>query len=287
MLTFDIEEWFQVENLRQVFPPDSWEAMPRRSVAPTRLVLDLLAEHSIRATFFVLGWVAEREPDLVREITGRGHEVACHGYGHVLPMKLTIEQFQQDVCRAREVLEVISGHDVAGYRAPSFSIDRQRLSVLEKLGFLYDSSYHPFRLHDRYGSIGDLGPPVLPGVYQLEGEMIEVALPVERIGCLPIPVSGGGYFRLYPGAMFRRLARCAAARQGHYELYLHSWEFDPEQPRVRTAGAMATFRHYNNLSRTLPRLRELISMLAEMGGRFVTVGDFARQARERSTSATG
>lgn len=282
MLTFDIEEWFQVENLRPVFPPESWEAMPRRSVPSTRLVLDLLAKHSIQATFFVLGWVAEREPDLVREIVGRGHEVACHGYGHVMPMKLTIEQFQEDVCRAREVLELTSGQEVVGYRAPSFSIDRQRLRALNQWGFLYDSSYHPFGLHDRYGSVGDLGRPVVPGVYQLEGEMIEVALPVERMGGLPLPVSGGGYFRLYPGMVFRRLVRRAVARQGHYELYLHSWEFDPKQPRAWAAGATAMFRHYNNLSRTLPRLRQLIGMLADMGGQFITIKDFAREVRKRS-----
>src|SRR5437867_4772333 len=134
LLTFDIEEWFQAENLRRVFPRADWDSVPRRVVGATHVVPDLLAEAQLRATFFILGWVAEREPALVRQIAAAGHEIAAHGYGHVLPMKLTPAQFRDDVVRARRVLEAISGREVIGYRAPSFSIDRERRGIAGECG---------------------------------------------------------------------------------------------------------------------------------------------------------
>lgn len=277
LLTFDIEDWFQVENLRPLFPPERWETMPRRVAAATRRVLGLLAEHRIRSTFFVLGWVAEREPELVREIAEAGHEIASHGHGHVMPMQLTPAEFRDDVVRAREVLEDVSGQEVIGYRAPSFSIDRERLAILEDCGFRYDSSHHPFGLHDRYGRLGDLGPPIAPGVYRPGEQMVELSLPVERAGSLTLPVSGGGYFRLYPAALFRALAARSITRQGSYLMYLHAWEFDPRQPRVAGAGTVRAARHYLNLSRTLPRMRRLIAMLDGLGAGFMTARDFVER----------
>lgn len=285
LLTFDVEEWFQTESLRPVFPPDCWETVPRRVADATRVVLDLLAEVGVHSTFFILGWVAEREPRLVQEIVGAGHEVACHGHGHVRPMQLTLEQFRHDVLRARNVLEDVSGQSVIGYRAPSFSIDRDRLRVLGECGFHYDSSYHPFTLHDRYGRRRDLGPPVAPGIYRLDGQIVELELPVEQVGPLPLPVAGGGYFRLYPGPLFRGLVRRTIARRGYYAMYLHSWEFDPTHPRVRTAGLLRTFRHYHNLSRTLPRMRGLVEMLKTMAVRFVMAREFVEEIRGRECSS--
>ncbi|MGH7302182.1 MAG: polysaccharide deacetylase family protein [Candidatus Rokuibacteriota bacterium] len=277
LLTFDIEDWFQVENLRRLFPPERWETIPRRVAFATRRVLRLLAEHRIRSTFFVVGWVAEREPGLVREIAEAGHEIASHGHGHVMPMQLTLAEFRDDVMRARKVLEDVSGQEVVGYRAPSFSIDRKRVAILERCGFRYDSSHHPFELHDRYGRLGDLGPPIAPGVYRLGERLVELALPVERLGPLALPVSGGGYFRVYPAALYRALVARSIARLGSYLMYLHSWEFDPEQPRVVGAGRVRTARHYVSLSRTLPRMRRLIAMLEKAGGRFMTARDFVER----------
>lgn len=277
MLTFDVEEWFQVESLRPVFPPDTWERQPRRLHGSTRVVLELLAQHGVRATFFVLGWLAEREAGVVREIAEAGHEIASHGYGHVLPMTLSTSEFREDVSRARGVLERVTGRAVVGYRAPSFNIDRKRLAILAELGFRYDSSYHPFGLHDRYGRLAPVGSPIMPGVYRFDTKMVEVGLPVEWMGPLALPASGGGYFRLYPGPLFRRIARRAIARCRHYTMYLHSWEFDADQPRVRGAGLVRTFRHYNNLSRTLPRMRQLLEMLKTMNARFITVREFVEE----------
>ena len=281
LLTFDIEDWFQVENLRPLFPPERWESMPRRVADATRRVLGLLAESQIHSTFFVLGWVAEREPQLVREIAEAGHEVASHGHGHVMPMQLTRAEFRDDVVRAKKVLEDVSGREIVGYRAPSFSIDRERLAILEDCGFRYDSSHHPFDLHDRYGRLGDLGAPIAPGLYRVGDRMIELSLPVEHVGPVVLPASGGGYFRLYPAALFRRLVARSIARRGSYLMYLHSWEFDPGQPRVTGAGAARGTRHYLNLSRTLPRMRRLIGMLETLGARFMT----ARELVDRVVTA--
>jgi polysaccharide deacetylase family protein (PEP-CTERM system associated) len=286
LLTFDIEDWFQVENLRPLFPPASWEALPRRVADATRRVLRLLAEHEIRSTFFVLGWVAEREPALVHEIAAGGHEIACHGYGHILPMQLTPQQFRDDVVRAKTILEEIGGQEVVGYRAPSFSLDRERLAILDDCGFCYDSSHHPFALHDRYGRLGDLGPPIAPGVYAAGERMVELELPVEHVGGLALPVSGGGYFRLYPAALFRSLVARTIARRGSYLMYLHSWEFDPGQPRVQGLGPTRLARHYVNLSRTAPRLRQLIAMLERRAARFMTASEFAGAIRRSVTALT-
>jgi polysaccharide deacetylase family protein (PEP-CTERM system associated) len=273
VLTFDIEDWFQVENLRPLFPVDRWDAMPRRVAVGTRTILGLLAEHGIRATFFVLGWIGEREPELVAEIAAAGHEIACHGYGHVLPTALTPRELEADLARARAVLERACGRPVVGYRAPSFALDGERLAVVARSGFRYDSSHQPFRWHDRYGRLDDLRPSAVPGVHRV-GDLVELGLPVDQIGPVPLPASGGAYFRLFPALVFRTLVRRVIARRGHYVMYLHSWEFDPEQPRARGAGPTRTVRHYGGLRRTLPRMRRLLAMLHEMGAGFVTAGEF-------------
>jgi polysaccharide deacetylase family protein (PEP-CTERM system associated) len=287
LLTFDVEDWFQVENLRPVFPRATWDLVPRRVVAATRSILDLLAERDRRATFFVLGWIAEREPALVREIADRGHEIAAHGHGHVCPMQLTSWEFRDDVLRARKILEDIAGKPVVGYRAPSFSLNDDHLALLGECGFLYDSSFHPFTLHDRYGRLDNLGAPVRAGVYPIDAQMMELALPVERLGRLQLPISGGGYFRLYPGPLFRHLVRRALARDGHYTMYLHTWEFDPDLPRVKVPGLGYGFRHYNNLDRTRPRMKDLLHMLDGMGVRFETVADFLDEVRRTLPGALG
>ena len=274
VLTFDIEEWFQVENLRSAFPRAAWEAGPRRVAEATRVVLDLLQAHEVRATFFVLGWVGDRDPQLLREIVARGHEVACHGYGHVLPMQLTEREFREDLARSRRVIEDATGRPVVGYRAPSFSINERHLAILAECGFRYDSSFHPFSLHRRYGRLGQIGRELRRGIYRADSGLIELSLPVERVGPASFPVSGGGYFRVLPWPVFRRLVQRSIVRDGHYVMYLHSWEFDPAQPRVGGVRIGARFRHYHNLTRTRPRLERLIRQLRMLDARFVTAHEF-------------
>lgn len=284
VLTFDIEEWFQVENLRPLFPPERWDGVPRRAAATTRRLLDVLDGYGIRATFFVLGWLADREPGLVREIADAGHEVACHGYGHRLAGELSPEEFRHDVTRARELLAALAGREVLGYRAPSFALTRERLSVLADAGFRYDSSHHPFSLHDRYGRLDHPEVECAPGVYRMEPRLLELPLSMERLGPLAVPVSGGGYLRLYPGALFRALVRRVVRRGGPYVMYLHAWEIDPDQPRVTGLSATRRFRHYNNLARTLPRLHRLVSMLQARGVAFMTAAEYLHTAAPATTT---
>jgi polysaccharide deacetylase family protein (PEP-CTERM system associated) len=284
VLTFDVEEWFQVENLRGAFPRAHWELLPRRTLQTMHGLLDLLAVHDIRATFFVLGWLAEREPGLVREIVAGGHELACHGYGHVMPMQLTRTEFRDDLLLGRQVLEQIGGTAVSGYRAPSFSLDEGHLRMLAEHGFRYDSSFHPFSLHGRYGRLTRLGRPLRPGVYRLDGGLVELGLPVERLGPAPVPISGGGYFRILPGALFRRLVKRAITRDGHYLMYLHSWEFDPAQPRVSRAPLGLRFRHYHNLHQTLPRMQRLITMLRSLDVRFSSASQLVDEITGHATA---
>ena len=284
VLTFDVEDWFQTENLRAVYPPARWEGMPRRVAGSTRVILDLLAEHRVPATFFVLGWVAEREPALVRAIAAAGHEVACHGYGHIRPTEQSALEFREDLQRAKKILEDLTGAPVTGYRAPAFTLTDDHLKVLAECGFRYDSSFHPFTLHDRYARLIRLVAQLRPGIHALADGMVELALPVERVGRVQVPIAGGGYFRLYPGALFRGLVRRAIRRDGWYLMYLHSWEVDPGQPRVSGAGPGPTFRHYNGLTRTRPRLRRLIAMLDGMDARFLTAGALASQVARAAGS---
>ena len=276
-LTFDVEDWFQVENLRSLYPPESWERLPRRVAGSTRAILDLLEELDVPATFFVLGWIADREPELVRAISRAGHEVGSHGYGHLLPLTMTEEAFREDARRAQTVLQELSGRPVIGYRAPSFNLDAARLDILADLGFRFDSSHHDFRLHDRYAAFC-AGHPVVPGVSALPNGMYEFPLPTISAGPLTLPVSGGGYFRLYPGWLFRAAFRRVMASGGG-ACYFHSWEFDPCQPSARGAGRLNHFRHSVGLRKTLPRLRAFIAMLRENGVRFSTMGSYLTELR--------
>ncbi len=285
MLTFDVEDWFQVENLRPLFPPSSWAEQEWRVANSTRTILDLLDVHGVRSTFFILGCVADREPDLVREIARRGHEVACHGQSHVRPLTLSAAELREDLRRAKGTLEDLAGAEVNGYRAPSFSLDQERLEIVFDEGFLFDSSYHPFSLHDRYGSISDPGREVVPGVFRFGEGAWEIGLPVVQAGPLPLPASGGGYFRLFPGFVFRALVRRILKEQRHYVSYLHSWEFDPDQPRVSGLDWTSRFRHYNCLGRTGARMQRLVEGLAGSGCRFVPIGEFIAELETTAAEA--
>ena len=274
LLSFDIEDWFQTENLRPAFPVETWEDLEPRVEANTRRILDILARRGVPATFFVLGWVAERSPALVREIAAAGHEVASHGYGHVMPTRLGLDEFRADLRRARGVLEEFGG-PVRGYRAPNYAIDDERLGVVFEEGHVYDSSHHPVDHHDRYGRLTRFAGEVKPGVLRVEGGGYEFVLPVARLGPVRLPASGGGWFRLYPGSMSRVLARRIVAEWGHTVLYLHPWEFDPGQPRAGAAVSRVNrWRHYNNLGRTAARLDGLIGAFRADGVRFARMGEY-------------
>jgi polysaccharide deacetylase family protein (PEP-CTERM system associated) len=257
-LSIDVEEHFQVTAFDHVVSRDQWPDIPSRVAANTRRILELLDEFSTHATFFVLGWVADRHPTLVREIADRGHEIASHGYWHRLVYRQTPGEFREDVSQSREAIErACPGVSVEGYRAPTFSItdaSRWAWSILTELGFRYDSSVFPTSLHDRYGisSADRFAHTVVPG-------LVECPLSVYRRCGVNLPVAGGGYFRLYPLWLTRHAIASINASGQPANVYLHPWEFDPWQPRVPGLRRSTRFRHYVNLHKTEPRLRSLLS----------------------------
>jgi polysaccharide deacetylase family protein (PEP-CTERM system associated) len=259
VMTVDVEDWFHVENLRTVVRRETWDERELRVERSVERVLELMADARARGTFFVLGWVAERCPALVRRIAAEGHEVASHGFGHELLPSLTTEQLRADLGRSKQVLEELVGASVRGYRAPSFSITDGALPVLQEAGFAYDSSYVPTIGHDRYGR--------LHGV--VGGEAVtEVAPSCLMVGRRGLPWGGGGYFRLLPYALFRRGVDRIRATGRPYVFYIHPWELDAGQPRVDGLPKVDRFRHYVGLERCEARLRRLLRDL-----RWSTIAD--------------
>jgi polysaccharide deacetylase family protein (PEP-CTERM system associated) len=277
-MSIDVEDWFHVENLKSAIPRGSWDGRELRVEANTDRMLAMLAEHGARSTFFVLGWVAERCPDLVRRIAAAGHEVASHGYGHQLLGELTPDSFREDVARSKAMLEDLSGQAVVGYRAPSFSITDWAIPVLRELGFRYDSSAFPTVAHDRYGKLA--GVSAKQAIAELEGGVQEVCISCLTVGSVALPWGGGGYFRLVPYPAFRRgVARIAAERP--YVFYLHPWEIDPGQPRVPDLPALHRLRHYVGINRARDRWG---SLLADF--RWTTIADLlAHEERAPTTSS--
>jgi polysaccharide deacetylase family protein (PEP-CTERM system associated) len=255
ILSFDVEEYFHSETFRTAVPLCAWNKQESRVEASTDRLLILLEEASVCATFFVLGWVAQRHPSLVRRIADGGHEVASHGYSHDLVYSLSPDTFRQDVMRARCLLEDITGTAVVGYRAPSFSITALNLwafDVLCESGHQYDSSVFPVR-HHRYGIPGFSRRPVR--IQWASGETLD-EYPMATIGMrlLPLPVAGGGYFRLLPEQILRRAWDHLTESAHGSVFYLHPWELDPGQPWIRV-GALDNIRHYSGLRSTEGRLR--------------------------------
>ncbi len=261
-MTVDVEDYFQVEAFARTIPRDSWDSFPRRVEANTDRILDQFARAGVTATFFTLGWVAERHPALVRRIVAAGHELASHGHGHARVDTLTPDAFRTDLLHARAVLEDIGGTAIAGYRAPTFSIGARTpwaYEILAETGHTYSSSIYPIR-HDLYGA-----PDAPRFIHPVAGGALwEIPMTTLRPRSGPLasrnlPCSGGGYFRLLPYAAFRRALAAynrAEARPGMF--YTHPWEIDPGQPRIAGAGRLSRFRHYLNLARTAPRLDQLL-----------------------------
>jgi polysaccharide deacetylase family protein (PEP-CTERM system associated) len=287
-MTVDVEDYFHASAFDRVVSRESWAARESRVVPNTARLLEVFERCNVRATFFILGWVAERHPQLVRDIAAAGHEVASHGFYHQLIYTLTLDQFRQDVRRAKATIEDACGRQVRGYRAPSFSIVHPSLWALDVLieeGYAYDSSIFPIR-HDRYG-IPDA--PRLPHVIDrnrrkmarrkaerddtprrtradLPRRIVEVPAATVRLGNRNLPIAGGGYFRLLPYAWTRwGMARANQAGEP-VVFYIHPWEVDPGQPRL-PVGRLTAWRHYGGLGRTLGRLERLCADFA-----FDTIG---------------
>jgi len=257
-LSFDVEEHFQVSAFWSDARRQQWDRMESRVEQNTLRLAELLARFDTKATFFVLGWVAERHRGLIKELAKQGHEIASHGYGHELITDQTDREFRDDVRRSKHILEDLTGKIVFGYRAPSFSITgttQWALPILVEEGYLYDSSIFPV-LHDRYGMPG--ADPWCNILKTEAGDLWEVPPSTLKVGPLRIPVAGGGYFRLYPYKLLRRFLSRIASQDRPLILYLHPWELDPEQPRMQ-GSFLSRFRHYVNLHKTEERLRRLVT----------------------------
>ena len=277
-LSIDVEDYFQVSAFEKVSPPETWENREFRVERNTEKILSILEESNIKATFFILGWVAQHFPDLVGRIAAQGHEIASHGYGHRRVTTLDRQGFRDDIRSSKALLEDIAGVEVKGYRAPSYSISKDSLWAYDELGeagYLYDSSVFPVR-HDLYG-IPDWPRfpfdvirekdgqwvPSGPGSQTLphgkDGQLYEIPITTLKILGKNIPIAGGGYFRLFPYIVTRwGLRQINEVEKQSFVFYLHPWELDPGQPRMNGASLKSRFRHYLNLHRTEDRFRSLL-----------------------------
>ncbi|HUU40417.1 MAG TPA: DUF3473 domain-containing protein [Desulfatiglandales bacterium] len=296
-----------MENFKTCIPYSYWSKYEMRVEKNTHRILDLLDSIKIRppttqnnpinpinptnpsnptnppspihpkATFFILGWVAERIPSLVNEIYNRGHEVASHGLCHNLIYDCPIDDIKDDLISSKKMLEDLIGDKVYGYRAPSFSISDDFMNIVKESGYLYDSSYNSFGLHKRYGHVDlsnmdkcGIASRVLDNLYELPISNI-------RLGKYSIPMGGGGYFRLFPSSVFHFGVRSILKKEGAYLFYMHPWEIDPGQPRVRQASTFYKFRHYINLKRTYSKLTQLIKSFSKC--RFITCCEYLNNLR--------
>ncbi len=280
LLTVDVEDWFQVENFKDWIPFDSWPSRELRVEGNTHRLLDLLDSiklnvdaaknpiipgHKIKATFFILGWIAERLPGLVREIHNRGHEVASHGYDHHLASVQEAKDLKDDLIKSKKLLEDTIGSAVFGYRAPSFSIDDNILKIIEDCGYLYDSSFNSFAMHGRYGKVRLTDNNRLGIAIRVSDAFYELPISNAKICSRILPLGGGAYFRLLPFPLFKYGIERILEKEKAYLFYMHPWELDPEQPKVDEASIGFKFRHYVNLKNNYSKLTRLLNEFTHSG----------------------
>ena len=276
-LTVDVEDFYQVAAFEKYIPRETWSTYPQRIEDSTRRILNILAESNVRATFFILGWVAERFPGLVREIADANHEIGLHSYHHRLIYEMTPEDFRGDLRKGKAILENILGKPVLSFRSPCFSITQKSLWALEILveeGIQYDSSIFPI-YHDRYGIPG--GKTKIHKIQTAAGELREFPPSVVRFCGMNFPVSGGGYFRLYPYAFSRFCLKHTRRKENHpFMFYLHPWEVDPDQPVLNFGSRSTRFRHRVGLKRNMMKLRRLLNDFS-FGGMQEIIDDFLKK----------
>ena len=257
-LSVDVEDWFQVGAFEGVIDKGSWDGLIHRVERNTEAVMALFAEANVKATFFTLGWVANRYPALVRRIAEAGHEVASHGWDHERVFRMTPEQFEGDLKHARAAIEDAAGQAVTGYRAPSFSIDMRTPwahAILADAGYLYSSSVAPV-IHDHYG-----WPDAPRFAFRplMDSALIELPVTTVALRGRNFAAGGGGFFRLFPYDLSRWAIRHVNGRENRPAIfYFHPWEIDPAQPRVRNAPIKSRLRHYTNLGNMAPKLKKLL-----------------------------
>jgi polysaccharide deacetylase family protein (PEP-CTERM system associated) len=255
-LTIDVEDYFQVHAFETTISRSDWDRYSVRVIKNTQRVLNVLSDCNVKATFFFLGWIADAYPELVRSVADGGHEIATHGYWHELVYRQSPEEFEIDLKKSLDAIQRAVACTVLGYRAPAFSITNKSLwalDILQRHGLRYDSSIFPLAAHDRYGI-----PNAQRFAHRTDAGMWEFPISTIRLNRWNLPVAGGGYFRLYPTWLTRWAIRKINAEGQPAIIYLHPWEFDPEQPRIQNVSALSKFRHYVNLRQTEKRLRNLL-----------------------------
>ncbi len=259
-MTVDVEDYFQVSAFEPYIDKAQWDSLPHRVAKNTHRVLDIFAGHGVKATFFTLGWVAERYPDVVRRIVAEGHELACHGYEHIRVTEQTPDQFRADVAKTKHLLEDVGGVAVNGYRAASYSINASNLwalDVLQAEGFRYSSSIYPVK-HDLYGMPD--APRFMYAPLPQHPEFKEIPITTLRLGQKNLPCGGGGFFRFYPYALSKwAFQRVNGSERQSGIFYFHPWEIDPEQPRQVGLNLKTRTRHYLNLQRMESRIGRLLA----------------------------
>jgi polysaccharide deacetylase family protein (PEP-CTERM system associated) len=280
VLTFDVEDWFQVENFRHILPKETWDSqLQGRVIDSTHKILDLLDTIEVsrlRATFFILSWIAKRFPGLVREIAGRGHEIASHGNSHAVTGSLSDNELKNDLDESKNRLEDIIGLPILGYRAPSFSVSSRLIEMLKGVGYVYDSSYNSFSKHGRYGSISLASTKRSGNCYLFANGMIEIPISNINLSKFIIPWGGGGYFRLIPIMFYIAGVKAVLKKEGNFVFYSHPWEFDANQPRI--AGGIPIsyrFRHYINLHKTKDKLDKLLRAMKDC--QLISCDDYIHQ----------
>ncbi len=276
----DVEEYFQVEAFSSLIPERDWDRLPSRAEEQTNRTLELLETFKVRGTFFILGWMAEKNPALVRKIHEAGHEIGSHGFSHRMVTDMTPKDFKEDVRKAKGILEQITNKEVRGYRAPTFSIMEKTswaYEILLEEGHRYSSSVYPI-YHDRYGWPG-FGREPRRMAANGKGEIWEIPMSVGSIGPFRLPFGGGGYLRLYPFFLTRALFRCLEKEGKPTILYMHPWELDAEQPKVN-APLLRRIRHYAGI-RNMEK--KLVSLLETK--KFGTVGQYLEGMLEREGAA--
>lgn len=274
LLTFDVEDWFQVENFKEYIKFSTWNSFELRVEKNTLKILDLLDSFSFqpKATFFILGWIAKKLPKLVREIHERGHEIASHGVDHHLCQNLAGPDLAKDLADSKSFLEQIIDSPIHGFRAPSFAINDQILTHVQDAGYTYDSSYNSFSGHGRYGTIDLSRAKKKEGCYAISDTFFELPISNLSVHNRVIPLGGGGYFRLLPFPFFKLGMKSVIKKDNVFIFYAHPWEFDPQQPRVEQASKGFKFRHYINLHKTETKLKSLLEYFCDY--KFITCIDY-------------
>jgi len=256
-MSVDVEDYFQVSAFEKQIPRDKWNELSCRVDTNTNRILDIFSEYNIKATFFTLGWVAEKFPSLVQRIVREGHELASHGFSHLRVTQQSEKEFREDIVRAKKILEDLSGVAIRGYRAPSYSIGEKNIWALDVLceeGHAYSSSIYPIK-HDLYGM------PHAPRFahYYCNGKLLEIPISTLEIFGKKIPCGGGGFFRLYPYPVSKwAIQHVNTTDKQPTVFYFHPWEIDPQQPRQSNASMKSKFRHYLNLDRMESRILRLL-----------------------------